>query len=201
MNYTALNTFHQNIKDWGGVLTTADFANLIGESDPLRVNSKLQAFLKARILKRFIKGIYLGEKFSSELLVQKLYPESYLSLGTALARSLIIGSIPEKTFYAVKPGRSRIFDNGELRIQFFSISKALFFGWIQNGASRIATPEKAFLDLLYYYQKGFQPSFHIYSDLNIQLLNQEKIFEFLEQYKNPKYRMFVKNFLKNYGNS
>ena len=58
----------------------------------------------------------------------------------------------------------------------------------------MATKEKAFLDTLYFYQKGTRFYFDIYSDIDISQLDRSIIFKYLKSYKNPKFIKFVKDY-------
>ena len=151
-----------------------------------------------KIIKRFINGFYTTENFQPELLCQKIYPQSYISLSSILSKKLIIGSIPKKAIYAVKLGRKKELDNGELKLRYFSISKELFFGWKVKNGIKYASNEKAFVDLLYYYQRGLKLSFNIYSDVNSSLLQPSKIRQILKKYKNKKFCTFVSKVLESY---
>ncbi len=110
---------------------------------------------------------------------------------------MLIGSVPEKTLYSIKTGKSRTYSNKNLNIVFLGIKQELFFGFNYVNGVAFASPEKAFLDTLYYYQKGQRFSFDIFSDINTSKLNQNLIDKYLEKYKNPKFVSFVKGYLKN----
>lgn len=200
MNIQEATFLTAQIKKLGGVCSLADFANLLGLENSQKINAAVRMYEREGLLARFINGFYIAENFSPEVLAQKIYPDSYLSLGTALAKNLVIGSVPKKTIYAVKTGKKRIFDNGKLRIIYFGIQENLSFGWKLDGQIKWATPEKAFIDLLYYYQKGFTPSFNIFSDLNLNNLQVDLVKKLLTSYKNKKFRAFVMGVIDSYGN-
>lgn len=189
---------YKSAQQLGGVLTTSDIANLANLNDPIKIDNFIKRLIKEGVVQRYIRGVYVIDKYSSEILAAKICPNSYLSLGTVLSKSLVIGSVPAKTIYAVRVGRNQEFNLDDTRIKYFGISQSLFLGWYVQGGIRYATPEKAFLDLLYFYQKGFKPSFDIYSDLNLEDLNQDKVSEYLKNYNNPKFIKFVLNILGDY---
>ena len=56
---------------------------------------------------------------------------------------------------------------------------------------RYADKERAFLDVLYFYQRGHKFSFNIYSDIQVKKLDQKIIKRCLAHYKNPKFVKFV----------
>jgi len=200
MKFNEMLRIQTQISKLGGVISLSDFANLVGLSDSQKVKYKLNQFIKNKIIKRFINGFYINDSPNLEVLSQKIYPNSYISLGNILAKNLVIGSIPEKTIYAVKLGRTKEFSNDQIRIKYFSICKDFFLDFeIKNGI-KYASPEKAFIDLFYYYQKGFKASFNIFSDINISLLNISKIEVLLESYKNKKFKTFVLGVVGEYRN-
>ena len=57
---------------------------------------------------------------------------------------------------------------------------------------RVALPEKAVLDTLYFYRRGIRFSFDIYSDIDYSRLNKSIIDEFLLKYKNPVFIGFAR---------
>ncbi|QQR79285.1 MAG: hypothetical protein IPJ69_07815 [Deltaproteobacteria bacterium] len=156
----------------------------------------MNPFIKAGLLLRFTRGFYVTPNCQLEHLSQRISPKSALSLGTVLAKELIIGSTPNKTIYAVKTGRSRTYTSSMGRIVHLGLSKHLWFGYDQfdNGV-RSANKEKAFLDTLYFYQKGQKFSFNVYSDIDVSLLNKGLIQKYLGNYPNPKFRKFVQTII------
>jgi hypothetical protein len=105
---------------------------------------------------------------------------------------LLIGSIPAKTVYAVKKGRNRAFYSPAGNLVYCGIAANLLFGYEYENGRRYASAEKAFLDTLYFYQKGFHFSFNIFEDINITNLDTAKTRFLLKKYKNPKFITFVK---------
>ena len=79
-------------------------------------------------------------------------------------------------------------------IEYKQISKNLCFAIEVNNGIRMATKEKAFLDTLYFYQKGTKFNFDIYSDINTGELDRNVIFDYLKRYGNPKFVKFVKDY-------
>lgn len=180
-----------------GVFSTYDLSNLFLTSGALDFSRTLRPFLKAGVLQRFCRGYYVAENFDLEWLSQRLCPRSAISLGTVLAKARLIGSVPKKTVYAVKVGKTRIYrsDLGSIVHLGFS-SDALWFGydaWVDG--VRSADQEKAFLDTLYFYQLGHKFSFNVYSDIAVERLNRKKIESYLKKYNNPKFKIFVKGVL------
>jgi hypothetical protein len=178
-----------------GVFSLRDLENVLNEKTPLLLHRRVQALAAAGALTRFKRGFYCTENFNLETLSQRLYPDSYISLGTVLARRLLIGSIPASTVYAVKTGRNRTFYSSKGNLVYCGIAPHLMFGCEYENGRRYATAEKAFLDTLYFYQKGFTFSFNIFEDINSTGLDMAKTRLLLKKYKNPKFIIFVKGVL------
>ncbi len=103
-------------------------------------------------------GLYLnkGYDISSQVdmycIANELYPPSYVSLHTALS---YYGLIPEQVYeiISVSTRKTKNFDIGPTRYRFHHFKPALFYGyetvpWKTN-TYKIASPEKAILDLAY----------------------------------------------------
>jgi hypothetical protein len=187
---------YRRIEKWSasidGVFSLSDLKNVFNEKTPLLLHRRVQELVSAGALTRFKQGFYCTEKFNLETLSQRLYPDSCISLGTVLARRMLIGSIPAKTVYAVKTGRNRAFYSPLGNLVYCGIAPYLMFGFEYENGRRYATTEKAFLDTLYFYQKGLKFSFNIFEDINITNLNTARTRTLLKKYKNPKFITFVK---------
>jgi hypothetical protein len=179
----------------GGVFSLSDLKNVFDEKTPLLLHRRVRALVSIGTLIRFKREFYVTEDFKLEMLSQRLYPDSYISLGTVLARRMLIGSIPAKTVYAVKTGRKRTFNSPVGNLVYCGIAPHLIFGCEYENGLRYATAEKAFLDTLYFYLKGFHFSFNLFEDIAISLLDMRKVRDLLKRYKNPKFITFVKGVL------
>ncbi|MDO8461726.1 MAG: hypothetical protein Q7S98_02580 [Deltaproteobacteria bacterium] len=166
------------------------------------VQQKLKPFLKEKILNRFYRGIYVAQDFDREWLSQQICSESAISFGSVLAKEGLVGAIPQKTVYAVKIGKTRIYKSplGQVvHLGFAGSGREMWFGYkMETNGIWYADAEKAFLDTLYFYQKGRKFSFNIYSDIQVDRLNQKKLQLYLGRYKNPKFRTFVQGVLHGY---
>jgi hypothetical protein len=176
----------------GGVFSLSDLKSLFNESHPVPLYRRINALCRVSALMRFRRQFYVAEDFNPEVLTQRIVPEAYISFGNALARHLLIGSVPSKTVSAVKTGRNRIFRGAWGTIAFFGIAPELMFGFTLENGVRYATPEKAFLDTLYFYQKGRIFSFNVYSDIDFSRLDKKLVLRWLKKYRNPKFVSFVK---------
>jgi hypothetical protein len=180
----------------GGVFSINDLRNLFNQTNDVLLHREIKNLEGENILVRFRKGFYVTKQYNPELLACRIYPESYISCGTVLAKQLIIGSIPSKTIYAVKIGRNKEFEGLGFRIHYFGIKPELLFEITFEDGIRYASAEKAFVDTLYFYQKGEKFSFDPFSDINISLLNREKIERILDHYSNPRFKSFVKGMIQ-----
>ncbi len=178
-----------------GVFSINDLRNLLNEPNDVLLHRRIKSLERSGFLSRFKQGFYTTDYFNPLALACRIYPDAYISLGTVLAENLIIGSIPAKTVYAVRPGRNKEFTNRDLTLLYLSIQPELIFGTERINGITKALPEKAFLDTLYFYQKGLPLSFNIYEDIETSKLDSTKILLWLERYKNPKFRTFVKGIL------
>ena len=115
----------------------------------------LKRWVDKGIIERVGQGIYLPAMVdvSLENVAAQLYIPNYLSFESALARYGILNLVP----YTLTFATSRKTKNFTLRkrgVEFRQIAPRLFFGYeIKNGIN-IATPEKAFLDQLYFQSRG-----------------------------------------------
>ncbi|MBI4236846.1 MAG: hypothetical protein HY696_00335 [Deltaproteobacteria bacterium] len=193
----SLLTTHQTAHR--GVFSTDELRALLGTVHEKSLQRAIQDLQHTGTLTRFCRGLYVTAAFDLEMVSQRLAPNSYISCGSALARALLIGSIPQKTVYAVKQGVSRMYRSAVgsvIHFGFGAPTRDLFFGYCAtaNGIC-YADSEKAWLDTLYFYQSGYCFSFDIYSDVDMSRLNGARIRRYLRRYKNPRFVQFVKGVL------
>lgn len=190
------NESYQRIIDYSGrlngVFSLSDIKNLLRENNSIVLYRHLKNLEEQKILTRFTRGFYVAPNYSLEVLSQRVCPKSYISCGNVLAKNLVIGSVPAKTVYAVKVGKNRIYKSQVGTLVYFQVSPQLFCGFETTEGVSVADKEKAFLDTLYFFQKGTRFSFSIPQDLNVKALDRKKIEQYLKLYKNPKFVQFVK---------
>ncbi len=182
-----------------GVFSTDELRAMLGTRHEKSLQRAILGLQQAGALIRFCRGLYVTPQCDLDMVSQRLASHSYISCGSILARALIIGSVPQRTVYAVKLGRSRTYRSPVGAVVHLGLgprTRDLFFGF-RTAASGIcyADNEKAFLDTLYFYQSGYRFSFHVYSDIDITRLHVAKIRKYLRAYKNPKFIRFVKGVL------
>lgn len=190
---------YKRLQNWaekmGGVFTLSDLQVAFNTNNGVKLSRLVKKYQSEGLCKRFIRGYYLWQNPDKKNLAQKIYPESYLSLTTALAHYLMIGTTPEKTVYSIKTGPAKKFSSDEFTLVYKGIADDLFFGFETSDGINIASPEKALLDTLYFYVKGAKFSFDIYSDIQVNKLKKKRIRKYLEKYSNPKFIKFVNNYL------
>lgn len=179
-------------KAFKGVFTLSDLKNLILAANPVDFYRQIRTLEENKILFSFVRGVYVCDDFDLEVVSQRLCKKSYVSLANVLAKELLIGTVPRNTVYAVKPGKARTYKTSFGTVIHLGMAPRLFFGFqTQEGVNR-ADKEKAFLDTLYFYQKGLKTYFNIYQDINLTRLDRNKIKKYLKFYKNPRFIKFVK---------
>ncbi len=179
-----------------GVFSKGDLQTLLGEKHPSAFVRRVRALQDQDVLKRFVRGWYvLPASFDLATLSQRLGPDSYISLGTALAKQLIVGTTAERKISAIKRGRSRKYEGLGYTILHLGVAEHLLFGFDTKAGVRWATPEKAFLDTLYFHLRGRRYRFDVYSDLNLSALNRQRLTDYLGVYRNPKFVSFVQGVL------
>ena len=178
-----------------GVFTTSDLRSLFKTANRVDLYRRLRRLQEAGVLQKFCRGIYTAGEVELARISQRIAPESYASLATVLAKNLLIGTIPKRTFYAIKKGRTKKYKGENSVIIQWGIAKHLFFGFESVEGIWVADKEKALLDTLYFHQKGQKFYFNIYEDIDFKDLNRNKIKRYLQRYKNAKFKSFVKGLL------
>ena len=178
-----------------GVYSKADLQTALGEPHPAAFGRRIRSLVEHGVLRRFCRGWYVRENFDLATLSQRLAPNSYISFGTVLAKELVIGTNPHRQIVAVKPGRPRQYKCDGFVIDHVSTTESLMFGFSNINGVCFADIEKAALDTLYYHLRGRRYPFDIYSDISFHKLNQARLHEYVNRYKNPKFIAFVEGLL------
>jgi predicted transcriptional regulator of viral defense system len=195
--YQIVEKIGQYSREMGGVFSAADLVSLIGLESPLAAARTISRLISEGVTERVQRGIYVTKEFDLWQLSARLIPGSYVSMDSALAREGLIGAVPEFGLSAVHVGRARSIETSRGKIRFYSISKDLFFGFetLPSGI-HVACAEKAFIDVLYYYMKGIRFVMDPLKEIAIERLNRDRVFEYLDRYKNPKFVTFVKGLFR-----
>lgn len=174
-----------------GVLSKADLQTLFAERHPAAFTRRVRALESAGTLRRFCRGFYVCEPFDLPTLSQRIAPESYVSFGTALARHLLIGTVPARQLIAAKAGRARSYRGLGFEIVHLRIAPHLDFGHTASDGVQWADPEKAVLDVLYFHLRGRRYPFDIHSDIDYSRLDPTRVAAYLRRYRNPKFVTFA----------
>ena len=180
------NRYTSKLEKWenelGGVFTLSDLRILFADSCDSAIYKRLTALQEDGILIKVLRGLYATRNASLEAISARIFLNSYISTGNILGKNMIIGSVPARKIQAVKVGRPRVFECPLGIIEFLSISPKLFFGFTSQKGIQYATPEKAYLDVCYFFYKGKSFSFDLDSDINRELLNAQLIEDYLTKY-------------------
>ncbi len=192
-----LNQFNQIAKDQNYVFDEVDLKALFGSELDQSFYRTYKKIFELGLLKRFCRGIYVAKGVRLIDINRKLEESSYVSFEYVLAQNSLIGTYSDKKIRSVmKTKRTKKFVFQDNVVEQFRISEELFFGFSSVDGYNIATPEKAYLDCLYFYTKGLRFSINIFSDVNLHLLDHSLINKYLKKYRNNKFVAFVKGLLK-----
>jgi len=168
-----------------------DIAMLSGETNFQSLNKKLNYHVRTGKLQNPRKGIYAKPDFNREELACTLYTPSYISLEYVLQKAGIVFQYDSAISVVSYLSRSIEVENqtfryrkikGELLVNMSGIIR-------QKNQVNIATPERAFLDLLY-----LNTRFHFD---NVNPLNKELVYKFLPIYQSATMIKRVNTLLQN----
>ncbi len=160
------------------VLTNKDLALIWQESNPINLKAKIAYYVKQKSLIRLTRGVFAKDKnYNSRELATSIYTPSYISFETALRDAGIIFQHYDTIFLAGTWSKTMKVD--KYTFTFRRLKDELLFNPIGiefKDNYNIATPERAFLDMIY-----LSPVYHFD---NLHSLNWEKCFELAPMYKN-----------------
>lgn len=148
--------------DSRSVFSLNDVAMLIGESDFKKLNERLNYYVRKGKLLRPRKGIYVKPGYKPEELSCTLYTPSYISLEYVLQRAGVVFQYDERITAVSYLSRSvdvegRTYAYRKIKGEILVFTQDI----VQIDNVNIATPERAFLDLLYldkeYYFDNLNP--------------------------------------------
>jgi predicted transcriptional regulator of viral defense system len=115
----------------------------------------LKRWETGEIIERVSQGIYIpmGANVSLENVAAQLYIPNYLSFESALAKYGVLNLIPYTLTFATTR-KTKKYTLQKQEIEFRQISTELFFGFGMKNGIYIASPEKAFLDQVYFATRG-----------------------------------------------
>jgi hypothetical protein len=187
--YKAVQKFS---KDLEGVFTLPDLKVILDEQTEVTLFRAVRKLVESGDLIKIKRGFYATPDASLAAISCRIEPASYISTGTVLAQNAIIGSIPARRLQAVKIGRPRTYKCQLGTIEHLSIAPHLYFGFNTSNGKKIATKEKAFLDVCYYYYKGKTFSFDPATDISQADMDMKVVNAYLKKYD----KQFVSFFKK-----
>jgi hypothetical protein len=123
-----------------------------------------------------------GMSINWELIAEQIVPESYVSFESALSYYNIINQVPYELTMA-RAGKSRKIQFAGKDVSFRRLRKDLYGGFVVNDKIKIATPEKALLDLIYLSIRG-QNSIN-FDGLDLSVIKNEKVKKLLSSFPYP----------------
>lgn len=144
-------------------------------------------------VRRLKKGLYElrypEEKTLPDLYIaNKLYEPSYVSLQTALSYYSLIPEVAMQVT-SVSTKATRRFENAYGVFTYRTIKKSLFFGYqlvlVQGEKVKMAEPEKAFTDMIYFFLREKRPLNEESVRWNlsqVKKLDQKKLFVYAKKY-------------------
>jgi hypothetical protein len=177
----------QLYKDQRTVFSLQEISMLVDESDFSKLKQRINYFVRTRKIKRLRKGIYAKENYRKEELACKIYTPSYISLAYVLRKAGIIFQYDTSITVISYLSRKIEVDNHlliyrKLKNDILYNSSGIVMG---NNGVNTATPERAFLDLLYLNKT--------YSVNSVSSLNKNSIFELLPLYQSKSLKKRVTN--------
>jgi predicted transcriptional regulator of viral defense system len=162
--------------------TTADLEKITGlERSSLYV--ALERWVSGGIIERAAQGIYVptGGVVSTETVASQIYIPNYLSFESALSQHGVLNLVPHAlTFATTRKTRSYVIQKRV--VEFKQIDRRLFFGYEMRNGVNIATPEKAFLDQMYFVSRG-KASLDT-AELNIRKLSKKTLKAYSNRFPN-----------------
>ena len=175
------------------VLTNKDLALVWQENDKKSLNSKTAYYVKQKALIRLTRGVFAkNEKYNLKELATSIYTPSYISFETVLREAGVIFQHYDSVFVASKWPKVTSID--KLAITFRKLKDSILFnstGIVSKDYYSIATPERAFLDMIYLF-----PNY--YFD-NLKSINWEKCNELVKIYDNNQLIKRLEKYRKNYA--
>ena len=175
------------------ILTTKDIALIWEETNTANLTSKIKYYAKKGSLIRLTRGVFAKSKeYNIKELATSIYTPSYISFETVLREAGIIFQYQTAIFVAGPyPTTKKI---GEHTVTFRKLKNSVLYNTlgVKNEKNySIATPERAFLDIIY-----LSPKF--YFD-NLRSINWETCFELAKIYDNKQLIKRVIQYQKDYA--
>ncbi len=175
------------------VFTSKELALIWNETDADNLKAKIHYYAKRGFLIRLRRGIYAKTRdYNPKELAASIYSPSYISFETVFREAGMIFQYYE-TIFAAGPWTKEI-KIGKHKFSFRRLKKSVLYnpaGIINKNNFSIASPERAFLDMIY-----LVPEY--YFD-NLNSLDWEKCYELAKIYRNKQLIKRLRNYQKKYA--
>ncbi|PIR93521.1 hypothetical protein COT99_00275 [Candidatus Falkowbacteria bacterium CG10_big_fil_rev_8_21_14_0_10_43_10] len=173
------------------ILSSKDLALIWEINDEQSLYAKTAYYVKQEVLVRLTRGVFAKNKdFNPKELATSIYTPSYISFETVLREAGVIFQHYEAIFVATKWTKTMTIDKST--ITFRKLKDTVLFnstGIVSKDNYSIATPERAFLDMIYLF-----PNY--YFD-NLKSIDWEKCGELVKIYNNKSLAKRLNKYQKN----
>lgn len=175
------------------ILTNKDIALIWQETNENNLKSKISYYVKQGSLLRLTRGVFAKDKnYNLKELATSIYLPSYISFETVLREAGIIFQHYETIFIAAKWTKTITVDKHNFI--FRKLKDEVLYnsaGIVNRDNISIATPERAFLDMIYLFPQ-------YYFD-NLRGINWKKCFELVKIYSNKELIKRLNKYYKNHA--
>lgn len=192
-----LSRMQKNLK---GVFCRDDLAHLFSTEKSITLSKRIEVLIVKGYLRRALRGYYYVPGATLINLAQRIFPNGYISLETALSLHGMIGTRAERRVEIITTNarpKTFVTDLGTINMKI--IDPVYFSDFYHKEGLNVACAEKAFVDTCYFYFHKNNYGFSIGADINTIGLDQELVLKILANYKNKKFIIFTKGLLKDYG--
>lgn len=149
----------------------------------------LKRWVNGGVIEKVAQGIYIpmGGTISMENVAAQLYIPNYLSFESALSKYGVLNLIPYILTFATTR-KTRKYTLKKQEVEYRQLAPKLFFGFEMRNGIYIASPEKAFLDEVYFVSRG-KASMDI-DELDVKKLSNKN----LKNYSN-KFPSYVQSYI------
>lgn len=177
----------------GGVLTYADFFNLLPLQAERKVRRAINKLIAEGVIFKIKRGVYATKTTDLWVLASRLCPRGYISTDNVLSKNGLIGTIPARRVFILSPLPKKLYKTPAGMVYSLQIKKELMFGYsIFEKGIPVADNEKAFLDLAYFYQRGIRFVASTFEGIDLEKLNRKKLSNYLKAYQDKKFINLVK---------
>jgi predicted transcriptional regulator of viral defense system len=175
------------------ILTNKSLALIWQETNPNNLKAKIAYYVKQGVLIRLTRGVFAKDRhYNLKELANSIYAPSYISFETVLREAGIIFQHYDTIFVASPWPKTITIDTHT--ITFRTLKETVLFnstGIVNKDGYNIATPERAFLDMIYLF-----PNY--YFD-NLKSINWEMCDRLVKMYENKQLIKRLDKYRKNYA--